>query len=153
MRTRRIVVCVAVLVACDSEAPNSVPEEKPALVEMDIEITRSYKFRELKRARDDLVLLQGPGGSDYAREWGMTRDEGIATVRQAIRYWSQALGPVPQDGASDTLRLGQGGSGPGQGDSGIGALEEEGYACWWWWLRNEGDADDVGWWVCELAEY
>lgn len=106
MRTRWIVVCVVVLVACDFEAPNLVHEQGPALEEVDIEITRPYMFRELKRARHDLMVLKGPGGSDYARKWGMTRDEGITSVRQALYFWSQALGPVPQDEASDASASG-----------------------------------------------
>ena len=149
MRTRWGLVCAAALLAaCDSGPATSgpAPKEEPALVPVDIEITRSYKFRELARARHDLKMLRAPGGSDYARQWGMTREEGIAQVQQAIWFWSQNLGPVPEvpDGAPEVL--------PGElGPLEARALEEEGHTCWWYAYQR--DADDGGWWVCELAEH
>ncbi len=68
-----------------------------------MEMTRSYMKSELKRARRDLALLQKPGGADYARTWGMTRQEGLTQVKQLIRFFSQALGPWPHFGEEDAL--------------------------------------------------
>ncbi len=142
------VVALAV-VGCESVETTSAPEDelflqqvsdmrRPALIPMDVEMTRSHMFTELRRARNDLAILKGAKGSDYARQWNMTLDQALTQARQAIRFWSQSLGPFPVRPTTKTT----------QADASCAATPpediEDGMVCWWF---EFDDHDDGGWWV------
>ena len=160
--------------ACDDGSTYSMEPQEPAAILIEEERSRADMLAEYRRWRDDLATLKGPGGSEYARQWGVTLPEAKAQARAAIRFWSTTLGPWPENGEAAATNMGAdecrrshyahmgldvSGSdemclrarvrppgGGGDDDDPVPPDEDYGVTCWWF---QYDDGDHGGWWVCE----
>ena len=153
-------VAALALLGCNDEAFYSMDPEEPAAILIEEEWTRADLLADYRQWRDYLAILNGPGGSDLARKWGMTLPQAKAQAREAIRFFSATLGPWPQNAEASNVvgstdsdekciatwwdRPPGGGNGEDDDDS-VPPEEGPGETCWWY---HYGD-HDCGWWVCE----